>query len=91
MAMGTDTIVGDTIKEATELSFGQKLVGINFNPSGDDKVGRAKQLCAELADLLNNEADIREYSYLSSLIFNQAIGDLLNAQMVAVKFLTLKY
>jgi hypothetical protein len=35
-----------------ELTFGEKLVGLNFNPSNDDKVSKAKRLCAELADLL---------------------------------------
>lgn len=42
----------------SELTFGQRLVGLTFNPSGDDKVGRAKQLCAELAD-----CDIKKISY----------------------------
>jgi hypothetical protein len=27
-----------------ELTFGQKAVGLLFNPSGDDKVALAKQL-----------------------------------------------
>ena len=40
--------------EQKELSFGQKLVGLDFNPSGDPKVLKAKQLCAELADLLHD-------------------------------------
>lgn len=26
-----------------DLSFGQKAVGLNFNPSGDDAVGQVKQ------------------------------------------------
>ena len=36
-----------------ELTFGEKLVGLTFNPSGDEKVLKAKQLCAELADLMH--------------------------------------
>jgi len=32
----------------TPMTFGQQLVGLTFNPSGDEKVNRAKILCAEL-------------------------------------------
>lgn len=42
------------ILESRQLTFGEKLVGFSFNPSGDKDVQRAKQLCAELADLLKN-------------------------------------
>ena len=36
------------------LSFGQKAVGLTFNPSKDDSVNCAKEKCAELIDLLND-------------------------------------
>jgi hypothetical protein len=78
----------------TELSFGEKLVGLNFNPSNDDKVSKAKMLCAELADLANDEFLNREESqvtYLSESLFVHTIGEILNAQMNVVKLLTLKY
>jgi len=75
-----------------ELSFGQKLVGLTFNPSGDAKVQKAKELCAELADLLNKEALSQpSQSALYNVLFNHAIGEILNAQMNVVKVLTLKY
>ena len=74
-----------------ELTFGQLLVGLNFNPSNDPKVQKAKELCAELADLLNNDKKEKESSLLSDMLFNQAIGEILNAQMNVVKVLTLKY
>ena len=35
-----------------ELTFGEKAVGLTFNPSGDEKVNKAKQLMAESWDLL---------------------------------------
>jgi len=74
------------------LTFGEKLVGLNFNPSNDDKVGKAKQLCADLADLLASDYDERHLqSELQSRLFNHAIGEILNAQMNCVKVLTLKY
>lgn len=74
------------------LSFGERLVGLNFNPSNDDSVSKAKRLCADLADLIDQERSQREYhSELSEAVYSHAIGEILNAQMNAVKFLTLKY
>jgi len=34
------------IKETKVLSFGELLVGIEFNPSNDDKVAKVKSLMA---------------------------------------------
>ena len=75
-----------------ELTFGKKLVGLDFNPSGDPKVHRAKELCAELADLLNDnrQKDI-EGLFIEHCIFSAAVTDILKAQMMVVKSLTLKY
>jgi len=77
--------------EGKELTFGEKLVGLTFNPSGDEKVNKAKRLCAELADLLNEEMSQRENSRISTILENKAYGDILDAQMNVVKVLTLKY
>lgn len=77
----------------TPLTDGMKLVGITFNPSGDEKVNRAKQLCAELADLVfaDAEAQTSQPTYLYNLIKGKALGEVLMAQMAVVKLLTLKY
>lgn len=62
-----------------ELTFGQKAVGLTFNPSGAENVTRAKQLMAEVIDLVVVEGKG----------FNQlAIDQLMLAQMAAVKSLT---
>lgn len=74
-----------------EMTFGEKLVGLTFNPSGDPKVQRAKELCAQLADLLNENADPNIDRPLCRLLFDKAIGDILDAQMNVVKVLTFKY
>lgn len=65
---------------------------LTFNPSGDERVNKAKELCAELADLIYQDYDDREevtdfYDYL----YEHAVGEILNAQMNAVKVLTFKY
>jgi hypothetical protein len=77
--------------EQKQLTFGEKLVGLTFNPSNDDKVSKAKRLCSDLADLLNDENNSRETSQFSQRLFSHAVCEILNAQMNVVKFLTLKY
>ena len=69
-------------------TFGEKLVGITFNPSADDKVSKAKRLCADLADLLNDDFESNTVG-LKRTLFTHAIGEILNAQMNVVKVLTL--
>lgn len=80
-----------SLKSEPALSFGQKLVGLTFNPSGDPKVNKAKELCAELADLLHSDFSSKESSGLGATLYEHTIGEILNAQMNVVKVLTLKY
>ena len=74
-----------------QLTFGEKLVGVTFNPSLDDKVAKANKLFAAAADLLHEDMLKREESQLSSVLYDHAICEILNAQMNVVKVLTLKY
>ena len=74
-----------------ELSVGQKLVGISFNPSGDSKVNRAKELCAELADLMMDAMNNREMTKIHKVLMDNTLCEILNAQMNVVKVLTFKY
>jgi hypothetical protein len=73
-----------------ELTFGEQLAGLTFNPSGDPKVHRAKELCAELADLIKPEMNATA-SPLKRMLSEHAVGEILNAQMNVVKVLTFKY
>ena len=73
------------------ISFGERLVGLTFNPSNDPKVQRAKALCAEIADLLHDHISNKETNPLEQQLYNHTIGEILNAQMNVVKVLTLKY
>lgn len=78
--------------EARELTFGEKLVGLTFNPSGDDKVYKVKRLCADLTDVLYDDIpEDGERTFLQDQLFNKAIFNILDAQMTSVKLLTLKY
>lgn len=73
-----------------EPTFGKQLVGWTFNPSGDDKVARAKQLCAELADLIFEHQREKGFSGMGYFIYDKAMAEILTAQMYSVKFLTFK-
>lgn len=72
-----------------ELSYGEKAVGLTFNPSGDDQVQKVKELYAEIIDLcseLRTEAGQGEKGRLLSV----AITEAQTAQMWAVKGITFK-
>jgi hypothetical protein len=74
-------------------TFGEQLVGLTFNPSNDAQVQRAKELCAELADLVENDYQyhIDKNIYQKRILHDAAIADILKAQMIAVKLLTFKF
>lgn len=73
----------------TELTFGQELMGLTFNPSGDPKVQRLKELFAEIADIVNEHpASTLPASYSFNLIKGNALREILNAQMNSVKLVT---
>lgn len=71
---------------APELSFGQKAVGLTFNPSGDPAVTACKQAFAGVIDGLNElrNRSTGERARLASV----AITEAQTAQMWAVKALT---
>ena len=93
--LGMDAAFKQTTSEQPQrqMTFGEKLVGITFNPSADDKVAKAKQLFADAADLLYQSVHGGggEISELQSRLFQHTVGEILNAQMNVVKVLTLKY
>ena len=72
--------------EQRELTFGEKAMGVSFNPSGDEKVTKLKALYAEIADLLNEDRGENrdERARLASVAITEAQG----AQMWAVKAVT---
>jgi len=72
-----------------ELTFGEKAVGLTFNPSGDVRVIRAKKLYAEIIDMMD-ELIFTTDSGSASNYAKQAITEAQTAQMWAVKALTWK-
>lgn len=70
-------------------SFGEKAVGLSFNPSGDDAVNQAKNLYAQIIDQLNNLRSTTESGEVKRLC-SAAITEAQGAQMWAVKAITWK-
>jgi hypothetical protein len=72
----------------TTQTYGQKAVGLSFNPSGNDSVAQCKQLFADVIDQMHQlraEAEA-DQARLASV----AITEAQTAQMWAVKALTWK-
>jgi hypothetical protein len=71
----------------SKQTFGQKAVGLSFNPSGDDAVAACKQTFADAIDQMDELRSVTvssEQRRLASI----AITELQGAQMWAVKALT---
>lgn len=70
-------------------TFGQKAVGLAFNPSGDDAVAKCKQIFADAIDQMNelrNSTESNEVKRMASVAITEAQA----AQMWAVKAITWK-
>jgi len=69
-----------------EQSFGERAVGLSFNPSGDENVRALKELYAQIIDRLDDmKADgENERNRLCAIAITEAQG----AQMWAVKAVT---
>ena len=73
----------------TQQTFGQKAVGLSFNPSGEDAVSECKQRFADAIDQMNDllrTTPSPEVARMASI----AITQMQTAQMWAVKALTWK-
>lgn len=75
-----------------EQTYGQKLVGLDFNHAEGqthDAVHKAKQLCADLIDLVEDRRNPNDTRVKNSLT-TAATMALVAAQMAVVKVLTWK-
>lgn len=75
--------------DTREMTFGEKAVGLGFNPSGDDAVANCKKEFAAVIDRMN---DLRSSSASAEVrrMASIAITEAQTAQMWAVKALTWK-
>lgn len=84
--MSDEVQQGDVGGVNRELTFGEKAVGLTFNPSGDEKVAKLKEHYAAIIDILNDDRGENrdERARLASVAVTEAQG----AQMWAVKAVT---
>lgn len=52
----------------SELTYGQKTVGLTFNPSGNDDVQKIKQAFANAIDPLNNLRNVTTSSEVNACV-----------------------
>ena len=80
--------------ESKVLTFGQKAVGLTFNPSGDPRVVKAKQLIADAIDLLEEvhqektDNGAASSTWYRNVFRTEAFNQLVNASSSLVKYLT---
>lgn len=75
--------------ETRDLTFGEKAVGLSFNPSGDNAVNTVKKYYAQIIDDMNSLRSGVE-SGEAKRLFSVAIIEAQTAQMWAVKAITWK-
>lgn len=76
--------------ENREFTFGEKAVGLNFNPGGNPAVNDCKRDFAIQIDRMNDLRNNPESSPEKKRLASVAITELQTAQMWAVKAITWK-
>lgn len=70
-------------------TFGEKAVGLTFNPSNDDEVAKCKKAFAVVIDQMNNLRDNTDNPEVKRMA-SVSITEAQTAQMWAVKAITWK-
>lgn len=71
-----------------ELTIGEKMVGLDFNPANNPDVHWVKETCAKLIDRVEDSKGEKP-SYVRNMIAGQAQRAILVVQMLVVKAITL--
>ena len=77
-------------KETKIVSFGETLMEIDFDLSEDSSDYKVKKLMAEVTNLLREEYILAGGNPVRSILFEHALGQIVNAQMSINKVITLK-
>lgn len=83
------SVIPDTGHEPAELTYGQRAVGLTFNPSGDDAVAKCKQGFACSIDQMQ-QLRFSTKSSAQARLASVAITEMQTAQMWALKAITWK-
>ena len=80
------------MSKISTISRGERLIGINFNPSGNTEVNTVKRACAYLIDVVEKYRENHEHAGTltvdKTLLIDNAINLILNTQMNVVKVIT---
>jgi hypothetical protein len=77
-------------KETRIPHFGELIAGIDpENLDKDEDVRKVKELAAEMAEILKRRYTEDTKSAPKSLLFDHAVGEIVNAQMAVVKVITM--
>ena len=77
-------------KETKIVSFGETLMEIDFDLSEDSSDYKVKKLMAEATNILREEYVLAGGNPVRSILFEHALGEIVNAQMSINKVITLK-
>ena len=77
-------------KETKIVSFGETLMEIDFDLSEDTSDYKVKKLMAEATNVLREEYVLAGGNPVRSILFEHALGEIVNAQMSINKVITLK-
>jgi hypothetical protein len=75
------------MNEGKAMTYGEKAVGLSFNPSGDERVRKLKELYAQIIDICDDARQPRAIGEAARL-WAIAITEAQGAQMWAVKAAT---
>lgn len=79
------------IKEVRVPSFGEQLIGVDINSTEENIETKINKLFAEVAEIMKkNYSDNHKYP-VKSLLFDHAVGEIVNAQQSVIKVLTYKH
>lgn len=78
------------MENTKELTYGQKAVGLTFNPSGDGGVATIKGYYAQIIDDMNSLRSHPDATAEQKRLYSIAITEAQSAQMWAVKAITFK-
>lgn len=76
------------------MTAGERAVGMTFNPSGDEKVAKLKELFAAAFDIVEQSVPADDGTIPTARkrkMRDAALHEIVSAQMWAVKVVTLKY
>lgn len=79
------------IKEYKVPSFGEQLMGIDSDPNLKGDILEIREVFAKVANLLEKNYKEHNRHPLKSLLFDHAVGELVNAQMSVEKVLTIEH